>query len=125
MPAPQGVTAECVNGEIKINWPTTHPGQAKYIMIRLNDVDLDYASVEGLSATISEIQNTANISSIKVAWLDNNLELGEWAEVELTCAEPINLELVETGISSASAALLVLGATAIGSICIYKKYLPH
>ena len=125
MAAPRNVTAECVNGEIEINWTTARPARAKYLLVRLNDVDLDYVPVEELSVTLDGIENTTNISSIKVAWLDSSLELGEWAEVELVCADPINLEPVETGISVASISLSALGILAIAGICVYKKYLPR
>ena len=124
MLAPKYVTAECDNDEIVINWTDEKHILAKYILIRVNDVDLDYIPVESLKATISNIESIEKIESIKVAWLDENLELGEWAEVELNCSEPINDEPVETGIASISSALLLAGGCAFILIICYKKYLP-
>ena len=122
--APKNVTAECANGEIVVNWTEKKHYLAKYILIRINDIDLDYVPVENLTATINGIDNIDEIESIKVAWLDNNLELGEWAEVALNCPESINLEPVETGVELANSALLVVGICALVTIIIYKKYLP-
>ena len=122
--APKYVTAECANGEIVVNWTEKKHYLAKYILIRINDIDLDYVPVENLTATINEIDNINEIESIKVAWLNNNLELGEWTEVALNCPEPINLEPVETGVELANSALLAVGICALATIIVYKKYLP-
>lgn len=124
MLAPKYVTAECDNDEIVINWTDKKHILAKYILIRMNDVDLDYVPVENLKATISNIESIEKIESIKVAWLDKDLELGEWAEVELNCSEPVNDEPVETGVASVSLALLVVGFCSLAVMICYKKYLP-
>jgi len=128
MPAPRNVVAECSGDEIAIGWNETWPQQAKYILLRLNDVDLDYVPVTELSTTINGIANTAELASLKVAWLDEDLELGDWADVELTCAMPVNLEPVETGRNVASAVVFWGGLVAVVAMAmagVYKKYLPH
>ncbi len=124
MLAPKYVTAECNNDEIVINWTDKKHILAKYILIRVNDVDLDYVPVENLTTIIDNISDIGAIESIKVAWLDTNLELGEWAEVELNCSELINTEPVETGVALASSVLFVVGFCSLIAVVCYKKYLP-
>ena len=74
---------------------------------------------------INGIDNYNEVASLKVAWLDENLELGNWAEVALDCPEMTNVEPVETGVDSTSPDLLVICVVATCIIVVYKKYLPY
>ncbi len=126
MTPPRNVTAECTaNGEIIVSRPAGKPNRAKHLLFRLNDVDLDYIPATELSATITDIDNVSEISSLKVAWLDEDYELGNWAEVALDCPESININPVETGISATCSALWMIAVVAACVIFAHKKYLPH
>lgn len=122
---PRHLTSACSGGEISVAWTDGRPRQARYILVRLNDVDLGYVPVTELSATIGGIDDYGEVTSLKVAWLDENLELGDWAEVALDCPAAVNIDPVETGEGWASPILLAAGAVAIYAIVVYKKYLPR
>ena len=122
---PRLVTAECVDDEITIKWTDKMNARAKYILIRINDIDLDYVPVGEYEATITDIENYGEIESIKVAWLSYDLEVGEWSELSLNCPEAVNIEPVETGVKAADSALLGLTLVVIVVLFVYKKYLPR
>ena len=122
---PRYLASSCSDGEISISWTNSRPRRAKYILVRLNDVDLDYVPVAELGVVINGIDNYNEVASLKVAWLDENLELGNWAEVALDCPEMTNVEPVETGVDSTSPDLLVICVVATCIIVVYKKYLPY
>ena len=125
MPKPRFVTAECVDNEIVINWTEKRNYLARYLLIRVNEIDLDYVPVENLTATLNDIDSMSEIISIKVAWVDESYNLGEWAEVELVCPEAINIEPVETGVNLPDTSLFILSTLMIVAGFIYKKYLPR
>ena len=125
MPKPRFVTAECVDNEIVINWTEKRNYLARYLLIRVNEIDLDYVPVENLTTTLNGIDSMSEIISIKVAWVDENYNLGEWAEVELVCPEAINIEPVETGVNLPDTSLFILSALLLLAGFIYKKYLPR
>lgn len=127
LPAPQNVTAEYGNGEIITRWTERKPYQAKYMLFRINDVDLGYLPVSEHTGMIDGIEDIDN-AVLKVAWLDKNFEVGEWAEVEIVRPEPeeINIEPVQTGIASPSTSLLaILIAITVVVVFLNKKYLPR
>ena len=126
MTPPRNVSAECAaNGGIIVSRPDGKPNRAKHLLFRLNDVDLDYIPATELSATITDVDNVSEASSLKVAWLDEDYELGNWAEVALDCPESINIDPVETGISATCSALWMIIVVAACVIFAHKKYLPH
>jgi len=97
------------------------------MLFRINDVDLGYLPVSEYTGTIDGIEDIDN-AVLKVAWLDKNFEVGEWAEVEIVRLEPeeINIEPVQTGITSPSTSLLaVLIAITVVAVFLNKKYLPQ
>ena len=86
--------------------------------------------VSEYTGTIDDIEDIDN-TVLKVAWLDKNFEVGEWAEVEITQPEPqeVNIEPVQTGLAQPSTSLSasLLGALGIVVVVIIigKKYLPR
>lgn len=128
--APNNATAEYKNGEINVQWTEKNHYRAEYILFRINDVDLGYLPVSEYTGTIDDIEDIDN-TVLKVAWLDKNFEVGEWAEVEITRPEPqeVNIEPVQTGLAQPSISLFasLLGALGIVAVVIIigKKYLPR
>ena len=57
--------------------------------------------------------------------LDEDYELGNWAEVALECPESINIDPVETGVGVTCSALWMIAVVAACVIFAHKKYLPH
>ncbi len=78
------------------------------------------------TGTIDGIEDSENIV-LKVAWLDKNFEVGEWAEVEIARPEPeeINIEPVQTGVSQFPISLFGALCFIVVAIIIGKKYLPR
>ena len=78
------------------------------------------------TGTIDGIEDSENIV-LKVAWLDKNFEVGEWAEVEIARPEPeeINIEPVQTGVPQFSVSLFGALCFIVVVVIIGKKYLPR
>lgn len=123
MSAPTSVVAEYANGEIAVSWEEDRPSSAEYLLLRLNDVDLDFVPAAQLGASIAGINRASEVTSLKAAWLSGNYEVGEWAEVEVAGLGEIGLEPVETSVALADTSLLALAIFAM-AVILGKKYLP-
>ncbi len=127
IPAPQNVSASYASGEIQLDWIRNWPYMAKYILVRIDGVDLDFVPVTELSGVIDGIESTD--VTLEVAWLDKDYMVGEWTKLDIEEKDPpeeINIEPVQTGLSMPELAtsLFILGIATIGVIA-NKKYLPQ
>ena len=126
IPAPKNVEANYSDGEISLDWTDKHNYRAKYLLVRINGVDLDYVPLTELATVIDGIEDVNN-TKLEVAWMTDGYEGGKWAEIELPYIAPqeINIDPVETGISDTNPSLLALLIFAMVVFAVYKKYLPH
>ncbi len=125
IPAPQSVNAECSDGVMTVDWADEHY-RAKYILFRINGVDLDYSPAEERTKTIDEIEHSDDIV-LEAAWMDEYFEVGKQARVDVACTESsgTGIEPVPTGIDQGFPALWALIALPVAICYAIKKYLPH
>jgi hypothetical protein len=100
---------------------------AKYILARIDGVDLDFVPVTELSGVIDGIESTD--VTLEVAWLDKDYMVGEWTKLGIEEKDPpeeINIEPVQTGMSTPELAtsLFVLSVVVV-CIIANKKYLSQ
>lgn len=100
IPAPKNVTATYASNEISLEWIHNWPYMAKYLLVRIDGVDLDFVPVNELASVIDGVENASGV--LEVAWLDGDYMVGEWAMLDVVDDSPpeeIDIDPVQTGTS--------------------------